>query len=167
VLYGSHMHQIGAIWEPDCTIGKEDGTIRESHMLYESHMHQTGAAGSVWESDGTIWKPHVTYEDHMRAVCAVWGLGHCIGGRWCHMGATCTVTVWGPCGSHVHHAGTMFTMLEPCVPCGRHVGARWCHMGGNCHQMGAAWIPNGGHMGVMCAVWEPHVPYGSQIEQHG
>jgi hypothetical protein len=32
VLFGSHVHWIGAIWEPDSTSWKEDGTIQESHM---------------------------------------------------------------------------------------------------------------------------------------
>jgi hypothetical protein len=37
VLYGSHVHWIGAIWEPDSTIWKEDGTIQESHIRCGSH----------------------------------------------------------------------------------------------------------------------------------
>jgi hypothetical protein len=32
VPFGSHVHWIGAIWEPDSTIWKEDGTIQESYM---------------------------------------------------------------------------------------------------------------------------------------
>jgi hypothetical protein len=32
VLYGSHVHWIGAIWEPDSTIWTDDGTIQESQM---------------------------------------------------------------------------------------------------------------------------------------
>jgi hypothetical protein len=74
VPYGSQVHWIGAILEPDSTSLKEDGTIRESHMPLREPQHKTGAASAVWESDGTMWEPPVTYEDHMRAVCTVWVL---------------------------------------------------------------------------------------------
>ena len=97
------MHQIRAIWEPDCTIWKEDGTIQESHMLYGSHMHQTGAAGTVWESDGTIWEPHLS------AVCATWELRAPYRAYESYVPYS---TAWEPHGSR-HCMGAMGTIWEP------------------------------------------------------
>jgi hypothetical protein len=59
VPYGSHVHWIGAIWEPDSTIWKEDGTIQESHMpLWEPHMHQTELP-ALYESQMTLCGSHM------------------------------------------------------------------------------------------------------------
>jgi hypothetical protein len=138
VPYGSHVHQIGAIWESYCTTWKEDGAIQESHMPYGSHIHQTRAAGTVWESDCTIWEPHMTYEGHMRAVCTVWVLR---APYWRHM---------VPYGSLMHCVGTMrepcAQMLEPCVSYRRHVRARW-------EAIGTIWELHDSHGSHMVAIW--------------
>jgi hypothetical protein len=101
VPYGSHVHWIGALWEPDSTIWKEDGVV-------DAVMGATCTKRScrLWESDGTMWEPHVTYEDHRRAVCTVW--------------VVCAPYLMQmvPYGSHIHCEGTI---RELCAPSWSHV----------------------------------------------
>jgi hypothetical protein len=102
MLYGSHVHWTGAIWEPDCTTWKEDGAIWES----------TCTKTELQALYGSQMVPYGSHMQHMRQTKAV-----------CTVGVLCA-PYWRQMVSYESRKHCVGTMWEPCAPCWSHV----CHL---------------------------------------
>jgi hypothetical protein len=139
VPYISHVHWIGALWEPDSTIWKEDGVIY-------AVMGATCTKRSC-RHYGSQMEPHVTYEDHRRAVCTV------------RVVCAPYLMQMVPYGSHIHCEGSIRELCAPYI--WESCGSQLVPYGRQMAPCGSCMALKWGHMGVVHAVWEPHVPTGA------